>query len=110
MNIQQIKNHDLIGGLPTDEESEIEENELQILNMIFKENPSSFKAIIKEFYELLIIGILFIIFSLPYIDDIVQSILPITNNYYFLLVIKSIFVMLLFWVSKYFNYSRRYAI
>jgi hypothetical protein len=109
MNIQQIKNHDLISGLPTDE-SEVVENELQILNMIFKENPSSFKAIFKEFYELLIIGILFILFSLPYIDNIVQSVLPITNNYYFLVVIKAIFVMFLFWVSKYFNYSRRYAI
>jgi hypothetical protein len=109
MNIQQIKNHDLISGLPTDE-SEVVENELQILNMIFKENPSSFKVIFREIYESLIVAILFIIFSLPYVDNIVQCVLPITNNYYFLVVIKAIFVMFLFWVSKYFNYSRRYAI
>ena len=108
MNIQQIKNHDLISGLPTDE-SEVIENELQILNMIFKENPSSFKVIFREIYELFIIAILFIIFSLPYVDNIFQTILPITNNYIFLVVIKAIFVMLLFWCVKYFNYSRKYA-
>lgn len=102
----KIKNHDLIIELPTDEESVIVENELQILNMVFKENPSSFRVIIKELYESFIVGILFIIFSLPYIDNILNSIIPVTNNYFFLILIKSIVVMILFWVIKHFNYSR----
>jgi hypothetical protein len=106
MNIQQIKNHDLIIELPTDE-SDIVENELQVLNMIFKENPNTFKAIFKEVYDSIIVAILFIIFSLPYTDNIINSILPITNNYSFLIVIKAIFVMFLFWFIKYFNYSRK---
>lgn len=103
----KIKNHDLIIDLPTDDdESVIVENELQILNMVFKENPSTFKSIFKEFYESLIVAILFIIFSLPYIDNVVNSIIPISNNYYFLIGIKSIMVMILFWIIKNFNYSR----
>ena len=109
MNIQQIKNHDLISKLPTDE-SDIIENELQILDMIFKENPISFKSIFKEIYSSLIVGILFIIFSLPFINNVIEYVLPIANNNYFLIGIKSLSVMFLFWFIKHFNYSRQYTI
>ena len=65
-------------------------------------------SLFSEAKESIIVGIIFLIFSIPAIDSVIKSIIPATNNSsYILLLIKILFVMVLFWVLKHFYLSRK---
>ena len=65
-------------------------------------------SIFLEAKESLIVGILFVIFSIPVVDSVIKRFIPSANNSsYILLLIKILLVMLLFWVLKHFYLSRK---
>lgn len=99
--------YDVISQLPTDKILP-SDNELKILNSLFVEKKSAMKNIFDEAYEPFIVGIIFVIFSIPQIDDFIKSNIPVSNNsIYFLLLIKMVAVMVLFWVVKYFHLCKK---
>lgn len=98
---------DEISTLPIDD-GQPTSVELEIVNTLFKENKSVFDTIIDEVKEPLIVAFLFVIFNLDYTTNLLHSLLPITNGSPILLLIsKCIFIMLIYWVIKYFKFARQ---
>ena len=98
---------DIINTLPTDKNnlSEVDQN---IANTIFGENLSLTEKLVKEGKDMFIIGFLFVVFSLPQLDDIIKKFIPITvNSIYILILIKAILLMVIFWLIKHFYLSRK---
>jgi hypothetical protein len=99
--------YDIIAQLPTDTILPSDQ-ELKILNSLFVEKKSAMKNIFDEVYEPLIVGIIFVVFSIPQIDDLIKSNIPVSNNsIYFLLLIKMVVVMVLFWIIKHFHLCKK---
>ena len=110
MNITHIKNFDVIKNLPIDETMKLSNNEMEILNLVFNENTidennlsnDNNKTLSQELQEPLIGGILFLLLSLPFIDNFLLDF--IQNKW--LLVIKTTIFLILFWfLTKLKKYS-----
>ena len=96
-------NSDLIEVLPIDKTQPTYE-ELHVINTLFKNHNNTMNVIFNEAKESLIVGFLFILFSIPQIDDLIKKYIPVTNNsIYFLILIKALFVIIIFWILKHFN-------
>ena len=98
---------DDISTLPTDKNnpSEVDKN---ITDTIFGENLSITQKLVKEGKDMIILGVLFVILSLPQLDDIIKKFVPITaNSVYMLILIKAILIMVIFWLIKHFYLSRK---
>ena len=100
MNINSIKNYDILVNLPTDETIPTE-NELKIVNMLFKNNrknetlnDSKDDKIFKKYYLPLISVLLFFVLSLPTIDNIIGLLIR-TDNFFLPLIIKCILMFFL---------------
>ena len=99
--------NDSINDLPTDKVDPTE-NELKIVNNIFKKNKKMMNRIVEEFQDPLIIGILFVLFSLDQVNSIVIKFVPSAqNSIYILLGIKALAFMILYWIIKHFYLSRK---
>ena len=98
---------DPIAKLPVDQ-SQPTNNELQIVNSLFTKHKSTMDTIVEEAKDSLIIGLLFIVFSLPLLDNLLKRILPMTEKSpYVLVAIKALAVMALYWLIKHFYLSRK---
>ena len=84
-------------------------NEIHLVNSLFTEqNKSIINTILSEGQDAILVGILFILFSLPQIDEILYKFISSTrNSIYILLGVKAILITLLWWVIKYFYLSRK---
>lgn len=103
------KYYDYIDDLPIDDKMRQTEIELELLDSIFKHEPSALQIFFDELKEPFIVGILFLIFSLQYTDNLIQSLLPLTNNSpIFIMSSKIILIMILFWIIKHFNLTRTF--
>jgi len=101
-----ITYNDSIHDLPTDK-VEPSQNELRIVNSIFKKNKKMVNTLVGEFQDPIIIGILFILFSLEQVNGIVFKFVPSAQNSpYILIVIKALVFMVVYWVIKHFYLSR----
>lgn len=97
-------NSDLIEILPVDK-TQPTHDELNVINTLFKTHNNTMNILFDEVKETFIVGILFLVFSIPQIDDLIKKFIPITNNSIFILIIiKSLFVMLIFWILKHFKF------
>ena len=95
------KNYDVLSTLPTDKIPPTQ-SELQILNTLFN-HKKEINNILSEAKEAIIVGIIFLLFSVPQLDSLIQKFIPITEkSTYILLLIKILFVIVLFWVIKHF--------
>ena len=95
------KNYDVLSTLPTDKIPPTQ-SELQILNTLFN-HKKEINNILTEAKEAIIVGIIFLLFSIPQLDSFIQKFIPITEkSTYILLLIKILFVIVLFWVIKHF--------
>lgn len=102
-------NYDIIANLPIDK-SIPTESELIILNTLFKdkEKKSILKKVTNEAYEPFFVGILFVILSIPQLDEFIKSNIQITqNSLYFLLLFKMFIIMILFWIIKHFHLCKK---
>lgn len=98
---------DIIDELPVDN-NQPKHDELRIVNTLFKENEGTMTKIGRELKDLFVIGILFILFSLPQVDNMIKKVFPpAVNSIYILVGIKTLIVMVLFWVIKYFYLSKK---
>jgi hypothetical protein len=99
--------YDSIKSLPTNTDI-INDLDLQIVNNLFGTSNKSIKEnVLHEAKDLIIISILFIILSLPQTDKILQKYLPITNNYSYNIILKTIIFVIFYWVIKHFYLIRK---
>lgn len=77
-------------------------SELEIVNYIFGKDGKHkvAKNIVWEFKDAILGGIIFFLLSISYMDTIIKKIIPTTNNYILLLIIKTILFILIFWILK----------
>ena len=108
MSQGQIFGGDPVKGLPIDQNHPTT-NELHLVNSLFTDtNRGTIDIILNEVKDAALIGILFIIISLPQIDEIIKKIIPITaNSMYILLIIKALILISIWWLIKYFYLSRK---
>jgi hypothetical protein len=96
---------DDIESLPLDKNYTPSKTESDIVDMLFGKNKS--ESIVKELKDLFLIAILFFVFSLKNVDDLILKVLPITqNSVYYLIGVKTIAFTVLFWLVKNFYLSR----
>lgn len=108
MDIKYATNSDLIKDLPTDK-VEPSTDELQMMDILFKNaNTPGMNNLFKEIKDSLIVGILFILFSIPQIDTLLNKYIPITQTSpYILILIKAIFIIGLYWLIKHFYLAKK---
>jgi len=104
MNITNIKNYDIIVELQSDE-NPVSENELKIVNMLFKEKVKNVKSKCKlqDFIDVAVVGGLFMIISLPIFDTILRNVIIFNDEnraIYIILLLKTILMTVLYWVYK----------
>jgi hypothetical protein len=105
MNTQAIS--DNLNLLPTDKNIPNKDS-IHMANMIFGEQKSISDKIINEGKDMFLVGLLFIIFSLPQIDEMIKKFINVANNSeYILVAIKAIAVMILYWLIKNYYLSRQ---
>ena len=91
---------DLIETLPTDK-SELSQPEIQIMDTLFKQNHTTIQKLLLGTQDVILIGILFILFSMPQIDQYVIKLFPSTiSSPYILIFIKTILFMLSYFILK----------
>lgn len=93
MNINHIKNYDVIKDLPTDE-IPLSNKDIEIYNILFKENEEQDNNNKLNIIEPILVGFIFVILSLPCF-----------NNLFFLpenilLLIKTLLIIIIFWICK----------
>jgi hypothetical protein len=103
----QHQGDDVIRQLPVDKTNPTHE-ELQIVNTLFKKHEGDINNIFNEAKDAVLVGIIYILFSLPQLDEYIKKFLPITNKSpYFLVLIKALSAIILYWVVKHFYLSRK---
>jgi len=98
---------DPITQLPTDK-TQPSVGEAQIINSLFEKNYTTMEIIFEELKDSVVFAILFIIISLPQIDQLIHSALPITkNSLYFMIAFKAVLIVSLHWLIKHYYLSRK---
>jgi len=100
---------DSINKLPIDNNNNPSHQEIHNLNLLFPESKIHlFQQIFNELKDSILIMLLFIIFSLPQFDVLLEKILPITKtSIYINLLIRAILMAIVWWLIKYFYLSRK---
>lgn len=95
---------DDIESLPLDKYYNPSKAETEIVDMLFGKNKSD--AVVNEIKDLVVIGILFLVFSLKNVDDLILKFIPVTQkSVYYLLGVKTIAFTVCFWIVKNFYLS-----
>lgn len=98
---------DPITQLPVDQHPP-NNNEVQIIDTLFKQHRSSMDVIAEEAKDSLIVAILIIVLSFPQIDSLLARVLPITETSpYIKVLIKGLIGAVLYWLIKHFYLSRK---
>ena len=98
---------DIIKNLPTDQ-SVPSHNELQIIDMLFKQKQGTIQYILSQMKDVIIVGLLFIIFSLPHCDGLISKFIPsLQSSQYMLLLGKALLFMLCYFVLKNWYLARK---
>ena len=96
---------DNIEDLPTDEKSP-EVNEMYLVNSLFSNNNNS-AELFKGFKDTIIVGFLFILLNMPFINNIIKGIFKFTKNSHIIFIlIKTIILMTLYFVIINFALSK----
>ena len=99
---------DDIENLPLDNTYIVSQDEKQIVDSLFGiQDKSAMTNIVNELKDLIIIAIIFVIFSLKNIDELIYKFVPASqNSVYILIGIKTLGFVVLFWIVKNFYLSR----
>ena len=91
---------DIIEQLPADN-SVPSYNETIIVDKLFQKKKNIIDKILLSTKDILIMGILFIMFSLPQVDELIKRLVkPAENSPYILVGIKAVLFMVLFFIIK----------
>ena len=85
-------------------------NEIHLAHNLFAEptHRNTMSIIFEEGKEAIVTGFLFIIFSLPQVDNLFHKIIPVTSrSIYLLLFLKGLLFIMIWWVIKYFYLARK---
>jgi len=105
-----MNNGELIEELPLDKTTTHNQEQIKIANMLFAENEGTINVLAREMKEGLIICGLFILFESEYVNEMIRKFVPSANGSYMILIgVKSIMVVLLFYVIKNFSLARKNA-
>jgi hypothetical protein len=101
--IPQLQSPNIINGDPIDtlpiDQLPPSHEDIKLTDILFKKNKKIIDIILADAKNVLLMGILFIIFSLPIVDDIICRYINIANNsIYILIVIKAIFFMIIYYL------------
>lgn len=95
----QIKG-DLIGDLPSDQ-TVLSHNEIRIVDTLFKQQQGVIEKILTNSKDVLLVGSLFMVFSLKPVDEFILKMIPFArNSEYSLLIVKTILIMVIFFLLK----------
>jgi hypothetical protein len=98
--IQQQQLGDMIEQLPADT-SVPSHNEIRIVDQLFQQKKSMFDKILHSTKDILILGGLFIIFSLPFVDNLIQKFITITSTSpYILIGVKGLLFVFSYFIIK----------
>jgi hypothetical protein len=82
--------------------------EIHMVEEIFGETPTVMDNLVRESRDVLLVGILFIFFSIEPVTQLFHKALPFTSNSIYLCVfVKTLFIMVFWWLIKHFYLSRR---
>lgn len=102
-----MQQFDNIESLPVDTK-EPTPTELKIVNSLFKSNKTQFKLVLSEFKSTLILGILYIIISNSYSNNILEKYIPVLEkSEMYNLILKAVLLMISFWLINNFYLSRK---
>lgn len=101
-NVQQQSQQmgDMIENLPADN-SVLSHNEIRIVDQLFQKKKGLFDRILSNTKDILIIGALFVLFSIPHVDNIIKKFVAVSNNsQYILLGVKAVLFMITYFIVK----------
>jgi hypothetical protein len=99
-NLEQHPLGDLIQELPSDS-SVPSHNEIRIVDKLFQQKKSIIDKILYQTKDIIILGGLFILLSLPFTDEIITKFITITRTSpYILIGVKALLFVLSFFVIK----------
>lgn len=91
---------DSIHTLPTDK-SELTQPEMQIVEMLFKHQHTTIQKLLVGTQDVLLVGLLFVLFLFPQLDEFITKIFPSSSKSpYILLGIKTAGFMLSYFILK----------
>ena len=91
---------DMIEQLPADT-SVPSHNEIRIVDQLFQQKKSIFDKILHNTKDMIILGGLFVIFSLPFIDNLIQKFLTVTSTSPYILVgVKTLLFVFSYFLIK----------
>ncbi len=96
---------DSLDNLPIDQ-SEPTRQEIEIVDTLFKKHRSTMSIVVDEMKNSFLVGALFLVLSLPQVDALIQRMIPLTNSIYFLLIVKLLLFVALYWLLKHFYLCR----
>lgn len=101
--MQNIVYSDNINDLPVSNSHLPTNNEIQIMNSLFKEKEG-INNIITDFKDSIVLGIFFAVLASPLINKAIYR-LPIPRSFGYILTIKTVIFILVAWVyqNKYFS-------
>jgi hypothetical protein len=104
---EPIQNADVLSNLPSDK-TQPSRNELHIVDTLFKEHGKGIKAMVNESKDAVLVGLLFVVFSLPMVDDLIKRfVTPAQNSPYILVGVKAVMVMVAYWIVKHFYLAKK---
>jgi hypothetical protein len=83
-------------------------DDLEIVDNLFPMQSLPMQIVASESKDAIIVGLLFIIFSLPPVDETIRKFLPVMEKAPYLLIFAKAFAfIILFWILKNFYLSRK---
>lgn len=105
MNHPQLMG-DIIEQLPSDQ-TVPSHNEIRLVDTLFQQKKSIVDKILTNTKDIMIIGLLFVVISLPPVDVLIKKFITITENSpYILIVVKALLLMILYFIVSNFYLSR----
>ena len=99
---------DDIESLPLDNKYVLSSKEKQIVETLFSDqDKQGMSNLVNELKDLFIVAILFLIFSLKNVDELIYKVVPASqNSVYILLGIKTLGFVAIFWIAKNFYLAK----
>lgn len=95
-----MQNYDVLDSLPVDKNIPTPA-EVHMVDMLFGQNKGTIEKFLDGTKDIIFLGIFFIIFSLPQVDDIIKKFFPSTSTSpYILIFVKSLVFMLCYFIFK----------
>lgn len=93
-----IHTGDALNQLPVDD-THPSHDEIMMVNELFKKEKNTITKILDEVKSVILVAVLFIVFSLPVIDTTLHRFIPMTQNSWIILtLIKAVAFMIIFYL------------